>query len=264
MPDVHNAGPRFQSGRWKPPTQPAGVGFVENVRYLSGRKSLPQDTKFVWSPPGLQFYGNLPKQSVFPMQPDDVRWYEPHKSATLFWATDSQTFMHVPFDCTLQDVEDPTQDDSEYEDDQRRINSRTEGNRQGTPTPTSSREGQQTRHTWRRLRFFHEYREHDQAPMSLAQYHGGNTEIDGKLPERWDNTLLPPAHRPQHDCLQDCQLAGDLPILLGLIAACHSNKNAAIWAIATWFPPSKGTTHWGAATASAQPSQPMQTCNQRK
>ena len=246
VPNVHKAEPRFQlSGRWKPPTRTTGVKVIQDVQYLSGQHSLSQHTKFVWRPPQRPNYGGPPTQSVSRMQLAEEQSFLAHKSATLFWATDSHTLLHVPFDCTLQDVEpDPLLEDSEYEDDQRTRNETTGTNPHGSPKPISPLQGQERRETWRRLRFFHRYPGAGQPTISVARYDGGNTQLGGKLPQRWNSTLISPTHRPEEHCVMDCQLAGDLPILLGLVATCHANKNAAIAAVNKWFPPSKGTSQW--------------------
>ena len=113
--------------------------------------------------------------------------------------------------------------------------------------------GQRKRETWRRLRSFHHYPRSGQPTISIARYDGDHTEPAGKLPPRWNSTLISPAHRPENHWAIDCQLAGDLSILLGLIAGCHSNKNAAIAAVNAWFPPSRGKTQWsGPASAEAE------------
>ena len=244
----HRVEPRFQpSDRWKPPTRTTEIQFVHNVQYLSssGQHSLPQETKFVWRPPQYSPPGHQQTQSVSRMQPAEERVFLAHKSATLFWASDSHTLLHVPFDCTLQDVEpEPVLDDSEYEDDTRTSNINLETNTRGSPTQSSSLQGHQRRETWRRLRFFHHYPGVDQPTISLACYDGGNAVLGGKLPQRWNSTLISSIHRPEHYCAMDCQLAGDLPILLGLVATCHANASAAVAAINTWFPPSHGTSQW--------------------
>ena len=259
VPDLHSPEPRFQpSGRWKPPVQTTGVRLVADVQYPAGpsRPSLPQDHKFVWRPPSHNQSGQRQNHAVSRMRPHEEPRYLLHKTASLFWAADSHTYLHVPFDCTARNIEEITRDYDYYEDDARV--KQDDGHHEddvmvGKRTVTDTTIGQGRRETWRRLRFFHRYPGPDHPTVSIARYDGGNTQLGGELPQRWNSTLISPTHRPDQYCAMDCQLAGDLSILLGLVAGCHANNNAAIAVISTWFPPSKGTSQWlGLASAEAE------------
>ena len=191
----------------------------------------------------------------------EEHFFRSHKSATLFWASDSHTLLHVPFDCTQQDVEslhDSLCEDGDHEDDLPATSDYVGAKSERTSTDQQqSPSGQPKRETWRRLRFSHHYPRSGQATISIARYDGSNTELGGRLPRRWNSTLISPTHRPVSYCATDCQLAGDLSILLGLIAFCHSDRNAAIATINNWFPPSRDRTQWS-GPASAETETRMQ------
>ena len=244
IPDVHSAGLRFSSSRWKPPTLTSGVRLVRDVKY----QGLPQTTMFLWRP--------NPNLVVTRIPVGEESYYSHHKTCSLFWATDSGTYMHVPFDCTQRHVEDPEKGDSEREDE---IVDEDDSAGEEPRATKSSAKPQLFPETWRRLRFYLHHQS-GQPTISRLSYAGGHF-LDGKMPLRWQSTLIPSVHsvhKLQSSYSMDSQLAGDLPTLLGLVAFCHADNNHAIGAIATWFPPSKGTTDWGGAM-SAPRDHPMQT-----
>ena len=244
IPNANSPDSQFRSGRWKPPTQTTCVRQIEDVQY----NGVPQSTMYLWRPP--------PNEAVIPMPAHELSGFQPYKATSLFWATDSATFMHVPFDCQQSDVEDPDRDSEDEDDDRNRDDDAGTGNQ-----APGQQEDEQPQ-TWRRLRFqlLHRFQ---QPTISLVGYEGGHY-FDGLLPDRWMGTLMPAVHK--HATIpytQDCQLAGRLPTLLGLIAFCHGDNARAIDTVKSWFPPSRGTTDWG-GPATAHANHPMQICDQRE
>ena len=246
----HSAGSRFQNDRWKPPTHMEGVELLQGLRYGINDRQVTHDTKFVWNPPQVQqdhFYwqGN----PVLEMQQHEKPAFRRHKAATVFWAPDSHTFLHVPLDCTQEHVEDPLNHDTDP-------NSDHEGEERAADDVRIARPGQaendqpqvveSQRRSWRRLRFFHHYRGAEHPTISIARYDAGANELGGSFPDRWRSTLIPSVHQPEPECdySLDCQLAGDLPLILALIAFNHEDPKFAVAAINDWFPPSRRTTHW--------------------
>jgi hypothetical protein len=234
-------GAQFRSGRWKPPTVTHGVRLLDDVRYICGDQEVSQDTIFVWRPP-LAYYSGQ-HSPISRMQPNEAHRFRPYKAVSLFWATDNGTFLHVPFDCTRKHVEDPEREEPESDSDERDLDDARVGEQHTNVQPHAPEQPQET---WRRLRFYHHYPGPPNPTISLARYTGGSNEVGGTLPLRWMSTLIPAVHKPAPEVRYDepCQLAGDLPLLLGLVAFNHADKNSAITAVKNLFPPSQGTTHW--------------------
>ena len=94
--------------------------------------------------------------------------------------------------------------------------------------------------TWRWLRFRHHYPNSSTA-VSIASSNG-DSRLGGALPDRWNGTLVPSVYKPERtdSTSRNCEIAGDLTFLLGLVAFCHGTNKDAISTINMWFPPSKG------------------------
>ena len=244
IPNANSPESQFRSGRWKPPTQTTSVRQIEDVQY----NGVPQSTMYLWRPP--------PATAVVPMPGNDLSFYQPYKTTSLFWATDSGTFMHVPHDCQQADVEDPNRDSEDEDEDRNRDDDA------GTSNQAPGLQHAEQPRTWRRLRFQLLYR-FPHPTISLVGYDGGHF-FDGLLPPRWMGNLMPAVHKhPTNNYTSDCQLSGRLPTVLGLVAFCHAENTRAIDTVHSWFPPSRGTTHWR-GPAAAPTNHPMQTCDQRE
>jgi hypothetical protein len=209
------------TGNWKPPVHTNRFDLVNKTYVLRQRgDNIPDHTKFIWRSPRKR---SSPEPAIAVMsQNEEWRWTM-HRCASLIWSTNHQTFMHVPKDCTAENVEyEPHQDEDEA------------GN--------ESSEDEIRAATWKRLRFKHIYPQ-GSPPISLARY-GNAFLIDGRLKPSWNSFLIPPCHRSLHQHDNFAQLAGDLPILLGLVAACALSRSGAVQAIEDWFPPSQGQSDW--------------------
>jgi hypothetical protein len=154
------------------------------------------------------------------LMPDNGQWAK-HRCASLIWSTDQHTFLHVPKDCTQYDVEDGDQASLTAEE----------------KAPEDERESI----TWNRLTFKHR---HPSPPAICLVRHGHDPFVQGNFQASWASYLLSTVHRSPHSHQHPAQLAGDLPILLGLVAACAQSRTEAIRAIADWFPPSNNTSSW--------------------
>ena len=153
------------SGRCKPPTQADGFRITPGIQYAGIQYGcVPQSTMFKWRP--------LAGRPISRCTPTKEQFFYLYRVTTMFWANDSGTFLQVPFDCTLQDVENPMQDDSEFEDD----------------TTSLLR---QSGATWRRLRFHNHPPEH--STISCVRYEGANF-LARDIPSRWKGTLMPSVH----------------------------------------------------------------------
>jgi hypothetical protein len=246
IPPANITGLSLLSGRWKPPTQPERFKVIDNARHLDGHDYVSQDTCFVWRPPQAYSPGSQTQPPLTRMKPEEMQLFRLHRVASMFWAIDQGTFLHVPFDCTEQQVEGSLCKDPESDDDERDLDDAQVTN-QDTTFPDCP--PQQLRETWRRLHFDNHGHDRDTI-ISIARYTGAHNDLGGTLPERWSSTLVSSVHRaePKRHSNKTGGLTGDLPLLLGLVAFNEARKYHAITAINRWFPPSQGLTDWKSPT----------------
>jgi hypothetical protein len=229
-----------QSNIWKPPVTKAGFAY-KNVQYpWDLDESYPDTTKWLWKPSS-----DSQKTAVTPISTDESQFFKRHKTISIFWAPESHTFLHVPFDCTKKNVEEDLSSDEED------VSSDEENAQVGVPLGT-----------WRAITF-HGYYNPGHRCISVACSDSSH-QLPERAPERWIGTLMPSNHQAHNDQAHNhqahnhqahnnqphnqqgnqCLLAGHLTILLGLVAFCDELDSMAILAILGWFPPSRQETDW--------------------
>ncbi|KAK5058824.1 hypothetical protein LTR84_011088 [Exophiala bonariae] len=144
---------------------------------------------YVWDPGLVYNYSGM--QSLLEpglnrlrrLNPNEQQRFRPYRAATMFWDPYAHNYVHVPLDCTEEDVD-----------------------------------GSESGFDWRRPGFSVCQAEggHDIAVIGHSEEH---QQLHLPGPGRWFEKLLPitlqPPEEPQS---RQCKLAGDLDILIGLIA----------------------------------------------
>jgi len=110
----------------------------------------------------------------------DLKDYRPFRTSSLFWCPDRQAYLHVPLDCTAITL----------------VN---------------------TDHVWRRLTFRH-CEIPDRSHIAILGYSLSRFSLPMRGPGHWFEQLLPLAYQPAAGGNRQCELAGDLSILVGLVA----------------------------------------------
>jgi hypothetical protein len=166
--------------------------YVESADHTKPRPSFPPD--FLWRPSQDDRYATRSSESwrcdldvssslsyyrPVRFQPaPDFNHYEPYKSCTMIWDTEWQQYLHLPIDCTQQARLPPSED-------------------------------------WLRLSFgHHPARQHIALVGSRRESH----QLHQRGPSYWFPDLLPHAYQSPLIGAEPCGLAGNLSILLGLVA----------------------------------------------
>lgn len=226
-----NVDSRFPvSGNWMPPSRAQDFKTVEEIRYnVNHVQNADQASKFIWTPRDMR-YDTVPAVDLMPAA-DEYHWKQ-HRCATLIWSSQHHTFLHVPQDCTTEDVED---------------------SENGGPFENVTEDGDEHDGlNWKRLSFYHKYPRPDVPCISLAR-HGNALCVEGILKRSWADSLVSTVHRSLNQHGDFGQLAGELPILFGLVAACSLTRTRAYQAIEDWFPPSHGESSWDQSVQAMPP-----------
>ena len=168
----------YQDSHHRTPSPPQGPDFFWRPS-ISGRFAI-QDTSdwWIWDPGLHQPYHHL--QRLRPLTEDEINTYRPYKSCTMVWAPERQHYLHIPVDCTA---------------------------------PGQSPDA----HVWKRLSFGYDEHPH-RAHIAVIGHHRDHPWLRVPAPRHWFPQLLPVAYQSQEDITQRCGLAGELSILVGLIA----------------------------------------------
>lgn len=111
-----------------------------------------------------------------------------YRTCTMMWLPERHYFLHIPIDRTTTEE-----------------------------TPANPSESDAEIHTWRRLYFgYHENQGRED--IALIGPYRENEWLHVPGPRYWFDKLLPITYQSQNDGPQVCRLAGDLSILIGLIA----------------------------------------------
>ena len=191
-PDYHHQIPLTVSDKysiWKPPT-------IRNAYAPLGRTGW-----YYWRP-GV----------VWPVPASDFPNIRHHSSSSLFWGNDSQSFFHVPYDCTARDVATAATIDPRLD--------------------------------WGRLSFHHLALPDDRCLSLVGHYLGDNT-LGSSGSISWMPQLVPETYKclGQSEYQGTCQLAGDLSILLGLIAFSTTSETV-LETIQDCFRPNADSPEW--------------------
>ena len=134
-------------------------------------------------------------------------------------------YLNVPFDCTSRDV-------APYPDNGVKLyDSDDEGTAALNGSDSQSLESDGISRSWRRLTFGRELAD---GPFSKVGYYQEYYRLGARVPDRWNNHLIPPTQSRQTtgDSTYDnalhqprCHIAGDLGALIGLCAFCSPIEN---------------------------------------
>jgi hypothetical protein len=216
---------------FRPPTDHTHFALDETPYVLDGHQYAP-NTIFMWGP-GTVIH-------------TDYEHLHPYRSTSLFWCSDRGGYLIVPFDCTLKDVYaypdryvDPF--DSENED--------SAGT---TSASTSDPYADEIPQSWQRMTYT---RDDADAPISRVGYHLEYYRLGARVPNSWNNFLVPPTQSRQntssngnnalqmHHYQPRCALTGDLGALIGLCAFCAPVQSTPE-TIRTSFRPRLGSAEW--------------------
>ncbi len=170
----------YEDEHQRTPSPPEGPDFFWRPSASSRFVIHPQhpDDWWIWDPGSHTPHYHL--QRLRPFTADEFSEYRPYKSCTMVWAPERQHYLHIPIDCTVPDQS---------------INA----------------------HVWRRLSFG--YDEHpNRAHIAVVGHHRTDYWLRFPAPRSWFPQLLPSAYQSQEDTTLRCGLAGDLSILVALIA----------------------------------------------
>lgn len=179
----------FPNGYWKPPTRRNAYNVHSNTGWMR------------WSP-----------SFCAPLEPGSqiIRY----NSVSIFWASDRQSFLAVPYDCTAESVRQRAQDNALYD--------------------------------WRRLRFDH-VEQADGSCISLIQEHEQYHRIGAPGSSNWMPELLPPCYGYASTDAQEftrSSLGGRLAILLALaVFSRNPNTMSVVNTIRNHFRP-QGVAGW--------------------
>jgi hypothetical protein len=167
--------------------------------------------------PSTELYRWTPGVLQHPDQ-DTAQNLSTHRTSSIFWCRDHQTFLTVPYDCTVVNVADMAAVDE--------------------------------LDNWERLKFFHEtlgfYSEN--RAVSVVGHRYPEDKLAATGPTRWVPQLIPDAHQRNGDPAQlgingTSLLAGDLSILLGL-AALSTTPSTVPLTIQECFRPHPLNSNW--------------------
>ena len=242
---------------------PAGMPcFCFRIRYI--KENLPHnippntDRDDYWRPPYDHHHfqeskdtvyelnnANWEQNSYFHWQPGRVSPYDPrqhgylqlYKCASLFWSRDSHSYLLLPFDCTRQSTEPPSQSGSDSSPTDHSPRART-----ADFTGQSTHTTEQAPMSWQRLKFRRDQRD---AVLSFVGYSEEYQRLGAPVDARWMRFLLPSTNFVDPDPRQTSktQLGGELTIILGLVAFC-TEKQKSIRAIEDSFFPSIQDCDW--------------------
>lgn len=129
----------------------------------------------------------------------------PYRSCTMLWTPDRHGYLHLPADCTTTNVSSLS-------------------------------------NTWRRLSFGRSQHP-DRARIAFIGYSLEDYKLHIPGPNRWFEQLLPDVCQAQNTVARRCTLAGDLSILVGLVAF-SSVPQYALYAVDQSFRPDLGSTQF--------------------
>ena len=158
---------------------------------------------WIWDPGTINHNFRLRRPSA-----EELRHYQPHRTCSLFWCPDRQSYVLVPLDCTTTDI---------------------------------AANG----YVWQRLTFGR-----SQTPsrnhIATVGYSLGEFNLHIRGPDYWFQQLLPTAYQTAREGQRHCALAGDLSILVGLLAFSVSPGDAmdAIRAVHQSFRPYLNSTRF--------------------
>ena len=141
--------------------------------------------------------------------------------------------MLVPYDCTKRDVDEPLSADTELDSPGGGI----EGMQQPREVDTED-----APMPWRRLSFRRSGRHERLSAVGYCEeYH----KLGAHVPKRWQSFLVPATAQIDHQPARtdECQLAGELPVLLGMIGF-TTKRRLSLGAIRDSFYPELGTSQW--------------------
>ncbi|EXJ91682.1 hypothetical protein A1O3_00232 [Capronia epimyces CBS 606.96] len=158
---------------------------------------------WIWDPEEYPRAYNL--QRLRPATPEENERRVTLRSCTMFWGPDRHGYLIVPVDCLKIELS-------------------------STTLP------------WRRLSFGRT-RKPETAQVALAGYHMERYHLHIPGPEHWFEQLLPVVCEPPSLAPRTCTLAGDLSVLVGLIAF-SADPSTAIRAVDQSFRPNPASTRF--------------------
>ena len=211
---------------WRPPYDHNHFRKSHETVYELGNAQWRQDSFFHWQP-----------GRVSPYNPTKHGNLESYKCASLFWNRDSHSYLLLPFDCTLQSTQRPSQSDSDSSPTNPSSRPRSADGLRQTPHTT-----EQAPMSWQRLKFRRDQRE---AALSFVGYSEEYQRLGAPIDERWLRYLLPATNfaNPGPSQTNKAQLGGELTVVLGLVAFC-TEKRKSIKAIQDSFFPSIQNRDW--------------------
>lgn len=205
-----------ENDNWRPPSDHTHFRQLQETLFELDGQHIPQDSLFLWQPGRVEVANQLQHWPV-----------QPYRCTSLYWSHDAHNYLVLPFDCTSANSEAPPDPPTDSNDDQSPPDIHP-----GNQSPASSPPAQEAS-SWRRLRF---RRRPGNRLLSLVGYCQEYKQLGAPVDARWRRYLLPATNFVEPDPLLQgtAQLAGNLNILIGLIAFC-TEKEQSIRAIRDTF-----------------------------